>query len=195
MMLTLRPMHESEEPFVRDTWTRAVDASTWTDERGREKVISGRQRQLSGNHCAYLRVGSEDYMAAWAFHAMHRLWVKSLWPTMDVIVAAHPANDEAVGWCAFTPAGEHPLAVHYVYVLGPPLDKLTSARRHGTARRLLEAVAAQADDRAPRFSHLEGTVDNFGHLDSKLTDIVHAAWRRRAQRETAAPMRGGVAMH
>ena len=194
-MLVVRPMHESEEPFVRDTWTRSIDACTWTDDRDRQKVISGRHRNVSGNSTPYLRVGVEDYMATWAFHAMHRHWVKSLWPTLDVVVAAHPANDEAVGWCAFAPAGEHPLVLHYVYVLGPPLDKLTSARRRGTARMLLEQAALYADDRPPRFAHIQGSTDNLGHLDASLSDIVYDAWRRRQPREQAAHIRGGLPMH
>lgn len=151
MNVHLRPMHESEIPLVRDSWTRSIDQHphSYRDVNGRRRntKINGRMRTEAGNNCPWMRVGGGDSMVTWAWHDAHREWVKTLWDGLDVIVAAHPANDEAIGWCASTPPGEHPLVVHYVWVID-----LESARRHGVATTLLRAALRTADSRPVRFS-------------------------------------------
>lgn len=179
MNLNLRPMHESETPLVRDSWTRSIDASEHKDSRGRKDTINGRMRQVGANNCPWMRIGADDSMVTWAWHAMHRAWVKSLWDGLDVIVAAHPANDELVGWCAMTPAGQFPLVVHYLFVL-----ELESARRQGVATTLLRAALRTADHRPVRFSHMTP-------VGRQMVESAH----RMPTREPVAPMRDGVRMH
>jgi hypothetical protein len=149
MRLALRPMHEAEVPLVRDTWTRSIDANEVRAPSGRKSVISGRYRTVGGGTCPWLRVGEADQVVAWAWHDMHRAWVRSLWPSLVVLVATLPGHDEALGWVAYTPAGARPLVVHYVYTID-----LERARRRGVAATLVRAALSAVDMRAPRFSHM-----------------------------------------
>lgn len=153
MRLTVRAMHESETPLIRSTWTGSIDPHVhhYTDEKGRKRsrVVNGRVREVAGNRTPWMRFGDGDLLVTWAWHDMHRAWVRSLWDGLTVLVAAHPANDEAVGWCALTPPGDEPLVVHYVFTID-----LQGARRRGVAKQLLHEAMAFGDGRRIRYSHM-----------------------------------------
>jgi GNAT superfamily N-acetyltransferase len=192
MKLEIRPLRDEEAPLVWDSWTRSIDARVVKDQRKRERVASGKFWTVNRHRGAWIRLGS-DMLADWAFFEMHRSWVKTIFPSLDVIVATLPGQDEVVGWCAMTPAGERPLVVHYVYVVGPPLQDVATARGQGVARQLLASAARLADHRAPRFSHMRGTPVQFtADLDSKLAAIVDDAWRQRNSVPVAASRDGAV---
>jgi hypothetical protein len=174
--LAIRPMLDAEVPLVRDTWTRSIDAHEVRSPSGRKEVISGNYRQIGSGQCPWLRVGASDQLVAWAWHDMHRAWVKSLWDDLVVLVATLQGHDEALGWVAFTPAGNYPLVVHYVYTID-----LERARRRGVAKTLVRAALAGADSRAPRYSHMTP-------VGRQIVDAIATDAR-------APTMRGGVPMH
>lgn len=176
MRFDVRPMLESEAPWVRDTWTKTIDASDAKDSRNRPITINGRKRTVGAHQCPWLRLGGDGAVVNWAWYDMHRAWVRSLWPALEVLVATLPGHDEAVGWVAMTPAGDYPLVVHYAYTVD-----LESARRKGVARTLLRAALLGADNRAPRFSFVNGPGKSL--LDAVLPDA------------RAATIRGEVSMH
>lgn len=174
MRLVIRPMHDSEIPLVRDTWTRTIDANE-VRVRGRREVITGRMRTVGGAQCPWLRVGQDAAVVHWAWHDMHRAWVQALWPDLVVLVATLPQHDEAVGWVALTPPGEHPLVLHYVYTVD-----LERARLRGIATQLVGAALEHRDHRRPRYSWMTP-------VGQRIVDRLTAA--------PTAPMRGEAAMH
>lgn len=152
MRLAIRQMQPSEEALVKSTWTRSIDENEARSPAGKRTRITGRYRTIGNGTCPWLRVGESDSLVAWAWHDMHRAWVRALWPDLVVLVATLPGHDEAIGWVAYTPAGDHPLVVHYAYTID-----LERARRRGVATALVRAALAAADHRAPRFSHMTPT--------------------------------------
>lgn len=169
-------MLDAEMPLVRDTWTRSIDANEHTNARGRRETINGRMRQVGSNHCPWMRLGGESSLVTWAWFDMHRSWVREVWPTLHVLVATLAGHDEAIGWCATTPAGDYPLVVHYTYTVD-----LDSARRKGVATALLRAALSTADHRAPRFTHMTP-------VGKQIVDTITNDAR-------VANIRGGAPMH
>lgn len=163
MRLSIRPMHDSEAPLVRSTWTRSIDSSEHRDGRGRTTQINGRMRTVGANLCPWMRIGADSSMVTWAYVAMHRSWVKDQWDGLRILVATLAGHDEAIGWVATTPPGEHPLVVHYVFTIDSEL-----ARRKGVATALLRAALETADHRPARFSHMTPVAK--GILDTIATD-------------------------
>ena len=126
MKLAVRPIRDSEHPLVLDSWTRHFDAPT--------------------RH--YMRIGGESRIASWAWYEMHRDWVRARLPSMSVLVATLAGHDEPLGWVAVTmPDAQHPLVVHYAFVL-----KL--ARGKGVGRELMRVAHLLADGRPARYSHM-----------------------------------------
>lgn len=133
MKITIRPMSAIESTLVLDSWTRSLDGH------------SSGSAPSSGRYI--VRVG-DTKLIGWSWFEMHRAWVHRLLeqPDTTVIVATLEGHDEAIGWCAYSKPGRHPLVVHYVYTLAV-------ARHRGVGEQLLARALAQGDNRAPRFSH------------------------------------------
>lgn len=131
--VTIRPMLDSEVTLVRDSWTRSLDGAGHGSGPSAGRYI--------------VRVGDAK-MIGWAWFEMHRAWVRSLLeqPDAHVLVATLPGHDEAIGWCAVSSPGNHPLVVHYVYTLA-------IARGKGVATGLVAAALGLGDARPARFSH------------------------------------------
>jgi GNAT superfamily N-acetyltransferase len=163
--LAIRPMSESEAPLVLDSWTRTLE------DGGRPMRVPSTG---AGN---YVRVGRDAHLVAWQWYQMHRDWVRLALPGLTVAVATLAGSDEALGWVAYVPPGDHPLVVHYVYAIDV-------ARRRGVGLSLLQHAASHADDRGLRVSH---TTPRGLRLLERMTSRTNGAsqhegpsWRRSA---------------
>lgn len=130
-------MAPAESTLVYDSWTRStVNMSAPLATKTAARYV-----------CRVGTEGTNVRTIGWAWFEMHRAWVKSLLANdAIVLVATLPGHDEAMGWVALVPPGDHPLVVHYVFTVNP-------ARRRGVATALLSAALSLRDHRAPRFSH------------------------------------------
>lgn len=162
-----RPLRPDEADLVLVEWTRSL-ADNPPDVHGLPPA--GRFVRLPtdrGSSTAYVRVGGGARIAAWAWHDMHRAWVRELLPSISVDVATLPDHDEPLGWVAYAPPALRPLVVHYVSTIAP-------ARRRGVGALLLRRALASADDRGVRISHL---------TDEGRRLLERVASRRRSDHE------------
>jgi GNAT superfamily N-acetyltransferase len=136
--VAIRPIRPEEHPLVLGSWTNSMLGDQPTIVR-----LPGDGRRRPGE---FFDLG-EGRVAKWAACDIHRSWVRTNLEVFSVDVATLEGDDEAAGWVAWSPAGEHPLVLHYVYTVGP-------ARRQGVAAQLLRHVVAKADGRGVRVSHL-----------------------------------------
>jgi hypothetical protein len=150
--LSIRPMASAEEKLVRDSWTRSFDAPV-------------------GESVQYMRIGGESRMVGWAWFARHRAFVKSLWPSLTILVATLRGHDEAMGWIALTEPGDHPLVVHYAFVI-------EVARKRGVGEALLRAALDHGDGRPTRYSHMNS-------LGRHMVAQISTAARRTMPAEVA----------
>lgn len=166
MLPLIRPMRPDEATLVLDSWTRST--------------VAMRQGEDTRSGTRYIcRVGLEGTnvrLMGWVWYEIHRDWVHKMLadPSTVVLFAAHPGNDEALGWVALTPPCNHPLVIHYVHTIIP-------ARRKGVATALMAAAYEKRDGRQPRYSHRS-------HIGQMMID------RLEKQHRAVAPMRSEAAM-
>ena len=150
--VVIRLAHPSEYDLVLGTWTNGVADVAHSRQNGRTERYAGRYVSLptdttDGKSTRYVSVGRHGMMAEWMWYGMHREWVRQHLQQVTIDVAHPTSLDEAMGWVAYNPPGEHPLVIHFVHVI-------PAARKRGVGARLLRHVLAKQDSRGVRLSHL-----------------------------------------